>query len=640
MNDQPINNKGVRRRIARFRKLTLMSVAVIMIINMFMVFRITRALDDTSSAKVNESGRMRLLSQQIRSVAYEIMVSVQNQQWDRLGDLRDELSAARANLQLNHHTLFGDQAPEAFFPRATTDELDQVRSLSVPYDRMIADARELEKLTLSAERTAPYVSDLTRSRIGGCVEQIREAQAVFLPRMETIVSLYQQRSVSEIHQSARRAGLGLVMLAILLGSMALFIIEPTFLIVRRQLRELELSARRERRAVSVRWRLLTNMGHEFRTPMNAVLGFSELLNDREMTEEERARLSLSIYESAQQLEKLIETMLDLSAIESGQFMLNPCQTTLGSALAPCIAQARMRGEDEGLDVRVHIDESCEQPIVTQPRRLAQIVDRIVENAFKFTREGSVEISARVEIEDAVPVGIITISDTGIGIDPEQGDKVFEPFHQAQDRLTREFGGSGLGLAYASDLAEALEGTISYQSRPGEGTTFTIRAPSLAHEQTPGSPGPQTHEPQSLDGVRVLVVDDSDDNRVLLKHFLRATGAVVDFAFDGDLALKRIENARLGGVPYELVLMDMQMPVLDGYGATRKLRGMGFDAPVIALTAHALDTDREKCIDAGCDEYLSKPVNRQELIETCRRLLGERRAREERRGGAQHERRAA
>lgn len=622
-NHDQTDSQRVRRSISRFRKLTLVSVAIIMVINFFMVHRITSVLDHGSATKINESGRMRMLSQRIRSTAYEIHVAVETGQWNLLDDLQAELIEARSSLESNYELLYGNRAPVEYFPHATMEEQDQVRSIVLPYTRLINTAKELEKLTLNSIRTAPYVNDLNRSRIRASMEEIRDMQSLFLPRMDTIVSLYEQRSGMEIDESSRQARIGLFMLASLLGAMVLFIIEPTILIVRRQLRELDLANRRERKAVSVRWRLLTNMGHEFRTPMNAILGFTELLNDNSLSVPERERLSGSIQDSARHLEKLIETMLDMSAIESGQLRVNATSVRLSDVLTPCIDRAQTDAIASGLELKANLDQSCDSPIMTEPKRLAQIIEKLIDNAIKFTPKGTIVIDARVEQHDSCNAIIVAISDTGIGIAPDQIEHIFDAFHQAQNTLTREFGGSGLGLSIARDLAHALNGEIRVQSELNRGSTFTLRlnTPKNAPEAAPDQiTSEHPHHPAMLQDTRVLVVDDAKDNRVLLQHFLKRTGARVEFAYDGQQAIHRINESISSSDPYAIVLMDMQMPVLDGYNATMQLRESGFEAPIVAITAHALDGDREQCLDAGCDEYLSKPVNRKALIETCERLL--------------------
>ncbi|MEZ6165543.1 MAG: response regulator [Phycisphaerales bacterium] len=249
------------------------------------------------------------------------------------------------------------------------------------------------------------------------------------------------------------------------------------------------------------------------------------------------------------------------------------------------------------------------------------MNKLLDNAVKFTQKGSVTIDAFVEQHEESCVVIVRVTDTGIGIEPEQIDHIFNPFHQAQDTLTRAFGGSGLGLSFARDLTRALGGDITVTSRPNEGSCFTIRIETEPAQQPLKIPATNTNGgPSTLDEARVLIVDDAKDNRVLLQHFFKKTNATVDFAYDGQQAIDQVNKANEEMRPYHLILMDMQMPVLDGYAATTKLRQMDIHIPVLALTAHALDGDRERCLQAGCDDYLSKPVNRTTLIDKCNKLL--------------------
>jgi signal transduction histidine kinase/ActR/RegA family two-component response regulator len=617
------DSQSVRKSISRFRKLTIVSVAVIMVTNFIMVLRITSVFDHGSATKINESGRMRMLSQRVRSVAFEINSAVQNKHWELLDGLHRDLVDTTNHLTASYNELFDAQAPAEFFPDASTREIDQVSSIVIPYKRLTNSSSELQSLTQSVIRTSPYVNATTRTRIQSTTNDLRDAQTLFLPRMNTIVSLYEQHSGKEINESIRQARIGIFVLAAMLAAMVLFIIEPTILIVRRQLRELDLATKHARRADSVRWRLLTNMGHEFRTPMNAILGFSELLNDDSLSQPEQDRLARSINESASQLSTLIETMLDMSAIESGQLRITPVQTTLAEALAPCILQAQTDSITNGLDLIVELDESCNTPVITEPRRLMQIVQKLADNAFKFTQEGHIKIAARVESKPKCDIICVEVHDTGIGIAPNQHENIFDAFHQTQNNLTREFGGSGLGLSFARDLASALDGEISVASIPNKGSTFTltIDAPKNQLSQT-NEPQAQSEQAKLLANARVLVVDDAKDNRVLLHHFMKKTGANIEFAYDGKQAIDQIEKAIAADSPFNLILMDMQMPVLDGYSATKQLRQAGINTPIIAITAHALDGDREHCLGAGCNEYITKPVSRSTLIETCTTVINQ------------------
>ncbi len=596
-----------------------------MMINFIMIHRITSVLDHGSATKINDSGRMRTISQRIRSHAYEIDNAVRTSQWDKLQPLLEDLKTSTDWFIENHNAIFNGSSSAQLFPNATTAELDQIDSLVVPYQRLTAASSELQTLTLNTIRRSPYIDKSIRERIASTAAEISEAQAQFLPRMETIVNLFENRSRDEINESTSQARVGLLVLAFMLAGVVLFIIEPTILIVRRQLHELDLATQRARRADSVRWRLLTNMGHEFRTPMNAILGFTGLLEDPSISESERARLTESISSSAQSLGRLIETMLDMSAVESGQLRINPAPTGLAQLLDPCIILANSMAISKGLTLNTRIDQSCEREVLVDAKHLRGIIEKLIDNAFKFTAHGSITISARVVTNENQDHIHIDIADTGIGVDTNDQEDIFNAFHQAQDNLTRKFGGSGLGLAYARDLAKAMDGDITLESTPNKGSTFSfvIRAESIDTNRPKAPASPATNNANAdLSTRRILAVDDAKDNRMLLHHYFKRTGADVEFAHDGQQAVEIFNKAIEKNQPFDIVLMDMQMPVLDGYAATRALREQGITTPIIAITAHALDGDREQCLDAGCNEYLTKPVNKSTLINTCISMITE------------------
>lgn len=617
---QQPQSQRVRKSIARFRKLTLVSVLLIMVTNFVMVHGITTALDQGSGDLINETGRMRTLSQRIRSIAYEIENAISTRQWQSLEQHHADLIETTNTLSETHAKLFDEDGIK--HPPANLSKRDQdtIHAITIPYKQLIHASGEYEMLTRNAIRRSPHLDTQLLSRIASSKLDIRRAQSEFLPRMDRLVELLSTQTASNINHGTSRARLGLFVLAFMLAGMVLFIIEPTILIVRRQLHELDKATREIRKADSVRWRLLTNMGHEFRTPMNAILGFSELLNDQSLTAQEKERLANSVHESAKQLGSLIETMLDMSAIESGQLRINTAPARVSDILSPCIELVKPKAIAAGIELKAHIGDSCEQQVITERKRLAQIINKLLDNAIKFTPKGSVTIDAFVEQHEESCVLIVRVTDTGIGIAPEQLNHIFDPFHQAQDTLTRAFGGSGLGLSFARDLTRALGGDITVTSKPNEGSCFTVRIETTLAEKPLRMPTSNNAGPASLDEARVLIVDDAKDNRVLLQHFFKKTNASVDFAYDGQQAIEQVNKAIAEMRPYHLILMDMQMPVLDGYAATTKLRKMGITIPVLALTAHALDGDREKCIQAGCDDYLSKPVNRTTLIDKCHKLL--------------------
>ncbi|MEX0876119.1 MAG: histidine kinase dimerization/phospho-acceptor domain-containing protein [Phycisphaerales bacterium] len=391
--NQP-NSQHIRNGVSRLRRLALLSAVCILILNAWMAFRITSVLDHGSATMINISGSQRTYSQRIRSDAFEIETAVRYGQWDKLEPLYEDLKQTTEHFSVAHQQLFTHRSPGELFGDATIHEADLVASIQVPAQQMISGSKELQKLTDNAIRRAPYIDELTINRILAVKDEITQAHSAYMPRMETIVDLFEQASRDEISASVRHARLAMVVLLVLLTATILFIIEPTILIIRRQLRDLDRATRHARRADAVRWRLLTNMGHEFRTPMNAVMGFAELLREDNLSAAERARLGQSIYESSKQLTHMIETMLDISAIESGQLRIVPTRCDLHRLLEGVKKNAQSFADEKELDLGFVIDESCPRYINTDTKRLGQILEKLTDNAVKFTESGRIDFSAR------------------------------------------------------------------------------------------------------------------------------------------------------------------------------------------------------------------------------------------------------
>jgi signal transduction histidine kinase/AmiR/NasT family two-component response regulator len=365
---------------------------------------------------------------------------------------------------------------------------------------------------------------------------------------------------------------------------------------------------------------LANMSHEVRTPLNGVLGFTELLirGADGGNEQERQEFLRMIRDSGRQLLNLINDILDISKIESGQFRVEMAPHSPDYVLAEVIAAQRGAAVKKGLSLEYRWDSRIPETIQTDPHRLNQLLTNLVGNAIKFTERGGVLVIARLEDDEGKSQLRLEIHDTGIGIPSEQLGEVFEPFVQSDSSVTRKYGGTGLGLAISRRIAESLGGDLTVRSVVGQGSVFTatvgvgelygvrmidLPSPSIADE-LPAEPSQRA----SLSGVNILVVDDMETNRRLVSLFLSRAGAKVAAAENGAIAVEAVETG-----DFNVVLMDMQMPVMDGYAATTLLRQKGYQRPIIALTAHAMRGDREKCQFAGCSGYVSKPINMDELI---------------------------
>ena len=373
---------------------------------------------------------------------------------------------------------------------------------------------------------------------------------------------------------------------------------------------------------------LAHTSHEIRTPMTALVGYTELLGDPDLSPAERAEGLATVRRNGEHLMTIVNDILDLSKIESGRMTIERIACSPFALVAEVAAVVRPRAAHDGLDVEVGYRSPLPETIETDPTRLRQILLNLVGNAIKFTPRGSVRLEVGPVEDTRLCFEVI---DTGIGLDAEQQARLFTAFSQADASTTRRFGGTGLGLAISKRLAGMLGGDLRVRSLPGEGSTFTltIDVGSLAGvrllDRPPEvraaaeRPEPSADERQALRG-RILLAEDGLDARRLLARHLRAAGAEVETAENGLVACELALRAAEAGTPYDLILMDMQMPELDGYAAAARLRAAGYRGPIVALTAHAMEDERARCLGAGCDGFATKPILRRALIEVARAYL--------------------
>ncbi len=407
--------------------------------------------------------------------------------------------------------------------------------------------------------------------------------------------------------------------------------------VRERTADLEVARLKAEAANRSKTNFLANMSHEIRTPMTAILGFSEMLLDPDHSQSLRLDSVLTIHRNGKHLLGLINDILDISKIEAGKMTMESRPTPLVELVADVASLIRLRAGEKGLSLHVEYLSAVPQTIRTDPTRLRQVLANLLGNAVKFTERGSVTLRVRLlnGSEYSEPKLQFAVVDTGIGIAADNLEKLFVPFTQADESVTRRFGGTGLGLAISRQLVHMLGGDITVDSRPGHGSTFTVTISigSLDGVRILERPCEieaecRTHRghedivpaPQSILRGRVLVAEDGIDNQRLVRAILTAKGIDVTVVENGRLACEEVERADAAGAPFALVFMDMQMPEMDGYTAARRLRDQGSRIPIVALTAHALAGDRERCMEAGCDDYLTKPIDRRRLVEFAAKYL--------------------
>jgi PAS domain S-box-containing protein len=360
---------------------------------------------------------------------------------------------------------------------------------------------------------------------------------------------------------------------------------------------------------------LSNMSHEIRTPMNAILGFSSLLSDPGLSDNEKGEFIQIIKDRGTDLMKIIDDIIDISKIESGQINFEikdyPVNILMNNLM---VTLNELKRKHDRRDVALNCYPGTMEPEFTIPtdgNRLRQILTNLIENALKFTNEGSVDFGYKLHKNDDPPYIEFFVRDTGIGIPKAMHTTIFERFRQVDDTATRKYGGTGLGLTIARNLSRLLGGEIWLESEEGKGTTFFVRLPLPSTKPMvirPSAPKKVAPVQQRWDGKKILVVEDEESNFMLMERFLKSTGTSITWARNGVEAIDLVKTNH-----YDLVLMDVRMPIIDGYETTQVIRKTHKDLVIIAQTAFALKGEREKSLEAGCNNYIAKPINVSELF---------------------------
>ncbi|MFD1604807.1 ATP-binding protein [Flavobacterium artemisiae] len=416
----------------------------------------------------------------------------------------------------------------------------------------------------------------------------------------------------EMGQRAKLYDISLLVLLVLSGAVIGYHIVKQF---RRQhflIKELDIAEKKASVAAQAKENFLANMSHEIRTPLSGILGFTNLLQKRNL-DETAAEFVASIQRSGENLMTIINDILDLSKIEAGMMRITPGIFSISGLLNSVETLFSERIKEKKLTISSKVDSSIPDTLIGDATRLTQILVNLIGNAIKFTHQGSVTIEVYNKQQNTNQVFIgFKITDTGIGIDKEKLNEVFERFNQGEDSTTRNYGGTGLGLSIVKKLILLQNGDIEVNSELGKGTTFSFYIPyEIAEEQLNSIPAATVDQFKNLssNALRVLVVDDNAINQSLMKHLLSQWNIDFDMASNG---LEAVEYLRKKDC--DLVLMDLQMPQMDGYTAVQHIREiLKLDLPIIAMTAHALPGERERCLSRGMNEYISKPIKEEELF---------------------------
>ena len=382
--------------------------------------------------------------------------------------------------------------------------------------------------------------------------------------------------------------------------------------------QLDASEKQVKESSRIKENFMANMSHEIRTPMNAILGFTHLLQQKQLDKDAR-ECTDAIQKSGEGLLNIINDILDSSKIEAGMMRIESASFNIRQLIDSVRVMFNEKVKEKNLGFHIHIGDDVPELLMGDSMRLTQILVNLIANALKFTKEGSVSVSIiNKGIQDNTAKINFTITDTGIGIEPDQIPHIFDRFHQAEDSITRKYGGTGLGLSIVKELVVLQNGLISAESEPGKGTSFFFQIPytlSSTKEAVNLINTRMTTSMQLPPSYHILVAEDNSINQTLMRHLLKGWGCSFDFVANGQEALSMLSQKK-----YDLVLMDIQMPEMDGYTTTRCIRSdLKMNIPVIAMTAHALRGEKEKCLASGMNDYISKPIDPSLLLEIISRF---------------------
>ena len=443
-------------------------------------------------------------------------------------------------------------------------------------------------------------------------QMLRDSIIHAINSIDTNRQAHAQQLISLIEGSGIRArfwGFSLAVIACIACILAFLYVVNKGRQQQRSITLLNESEKRIKEAAQVKEQFLANMSHEIRTPMNAILGFTNLLKKTELTPHQLQYVDY-IYSSGENLLILINDILDLSKIEAGMMNIEEAPFSLNGLISSVEIMFREKALAKGLVFKIDVDPTIPDTLNGDAVRLTQILVNLLSNAVKFTEKGEVELTVRAENINTQPILIsFSVKDTGVGVADDKRNSIFNRFQQAEAQTTRRYGGTGLGLSIVKQLVDLQSGTIEVYSTVEQGSEFVVVLPfTSAAQASIDETAPVTEIRPQLPGITILVAEDNQMNQQLIHHLMKQWGVNFRLVNNGSEALQELKHHR-----FSMILMDIQMPVMDGYAATQAIRNdLKLDVPIIAMTAHAMPGEKERCLSFGMNDYISKPVRETEL----------------------------
>ncbi len=502
--------------------------------------------------------------------------------------------------------------------KSILDQLQTIRgdNISTIYvDKLDSLVRQKLELSKRIVDTFYYSGKLAAEALMGFPKgrQLTEAISQVIQQMDSnrqLVLFELTSSIDRSGQEARKWGAILIVVVLLSGAGLFWYIINRIRHQNELINQLDSSEKKVREAARVKENFMANMSHEIRTPMNAILGFTGLMQKKPMDAESKEYL-YSIQRSGENLLTIINDILDLSKIEAGMMRIESAPFSIRDVVGFIELMFAEKAAEKKLSFITTIDPDTPDLLEGDAVRLTQILVNLVGNAIKFTQRGEVRLYVGKRSMDNKKLQLeFVLTDTGIGIHKEQLPYIFERFQQAEDSITRNYGGTGLGLSIVNELIHLQNGEINVESEAGKGTSFSFMLPYMVsekHDSIEKQAVPVNETSLTSENVRILVVEDNEMNQRLMEHLLKGWKLNIAIASNGKEAMDKLSTEK-----YDLILMDIQMPEMDGYTATQLIRQAGITIPVIAMTAHAWAGEKEKCLNYGMDDYLSKPIKEEEL----------------------------